>query len=153
MSKFKYFELLPILYQGSDTSMITYYLDKVVADHGEGVMVNICDAVYDFKRSNNLLKVKKMKDLDLRVIGYEEGTNRNAGTLGAILVSYKGNTVKVGSGFSDTLRQHIWANREKYLNTIVSIQYFEETSNADGGISLRFPIFLDFRPDKLEPDF
>ena len=149
----KFFKLLPILYMGADTRMIQQLLNEQVDAGEEGIMINMLDAKYEFRRTNSLLKVKLMKDLDLRVIGYEEGTNRNAGTLGAILVSYKGNTVKVGSGFSDTLRQHIWANREKYLNTIVSIQYFEETSNADGGISLRFPIFLDFRPDKTTPDF
>jgi DNA ligase-1 len=39
------------------------------------------------------------------------------------------------------------------IGKIVEVQYFEETTNADGGISLRFPVFKDFRPDKLTPDF
>jgi DNA ligase-1 len=39
------------------------------------------------------------------------------------------------------------------IGKIVEVQYFEETSNADGGLSLRFPVFKDFRPDKLEADF
>jgi DNA ligase-1 len=74
--------------------------------------------------------------------------------LGAILVRYKdGNIVKVGSGFTDWLREEIWKNQRKYLDDICEIQYFEETTNQDGGISLRFPIFKDFRTDKLEADF
>ena len=151
---FQYFELLPILYRGSDTSKITELLEEEVANGEEGIMINICDALYEFKRTNSLLKVKKMQTMDLEIIGFEEGTGRLVGTLGAILVRYKdGNVVKVGSGFSDEIRTFIWTEPSDFLGKIVEIQYFEETTNADGGKSLRFPIFKDFRPDKTEADY
>ena len=151
---FQYFELLPILYRGSDTSKITELLEEEVANGEEGIMINICDALYEFKRTNSLLKVKKMQTMDLEIIGFEEGTGRLVGTLGAILVRYKdGNVVKVGSGFSDEIRALIWTEPSDFLGKIVEIQYFEETTNADGGKSLRFPIFKDFRPDKTEADY
>lgn len=149
-----YFELLPELYRGTDTSKILELLEEAIANQEEGVMINICDAVYEFGRTWNLMKVKKMNTLDLQIVDFEEGSGRLAGTLGAIHVRYKnGNIVRVGSGFSDILRSQIWADKDKYLYSICEIQYFEETTNADGGISLRFPVFKDFRPDKLTPDF
>ena len=149
-----YFELLPVLYRGSDTSKVLEYLEEAIANNEEGVMINICDAVYEFGRTWNLMKVKKMNTLDLEVVDYEEGSGRLAGTLGAIHVRYKnGNIVKVGSGFSDDLRTQIWNHDVMIVGKIVEIQYFEESTNADGGISLRFPVFKDFRPDKLTPDF
>ena len=152
--EFKFFELLPILYHGDDTSKITEILDEEVAKGEEGIMINILDAKYEFKRTNSLLKCKKMQTMDLEVIGFEEGTGRLAKTLGAILVRYKnGNVVKVGSGFSDEMRDMIWDHQDKCLGAICEIQYFEETTNADGGESLRFPIFKDFRHDKLEADY
>lgn len=151
---FQYFELLPILYRGSDTSEITRILEEEVSNGEEGIMINICDAPYEFKRTNGLLKVKKMQTMDLEIIGFEEGEGRLAGKLGAVLVRYKnGNVVKVGSGFSDDLRVTIWASQSDYLGNICEVQYFEETTNADGGESLRFPIFKDFRPDKTEADY
>lgn len=149
-----YFELLPVLYRGSDTSKVLEYLEEAIANNEEGVMINICDAPYEFGRTWNLMKVKKMNTLDLQVVDYEEGSGRLAGTLGAIHVRYKnGNIVKVGSGFSDELRRQIWSHEVMIVGKIAEIQYFEETTNADGGISLRFPVFKDFRPDKLEADF
>lgn len=149
-----YFELLPVLYRGSDTSKVLEYLEEAIANNEEGVMINICDAVYEFGRTWNLMKVKKMNTLDLEVVDYEEGSGRLAGTLGAIHVRYKnGNIVKVGSGFSDDLRKQIWNHDVMIVGKIVEIQYFEESTNADGGISLRFPVFKDFRLDKLTPDF
>lgn len=149
-----YFELLPELYRGTDTSKILELLEEAIAKQEEGVMINICDAVYEFGRTWSLMKVKKMNTLDLQIVDFEEGSGRLAGTLGAIHVRYKdGNIVRVGSGFSDILRSQIWADKEKYLYSICEIQYFEETTNADDGISLRFPVFKYFRPDKLTPDF
>ena len=149
-----YFELLPELYRGSDTSKVLELLDEAIANQEEGVMINICDAPYEFGRTWNLMKVKKMNTLDLEVVGYEEGSGRLTGTLGAIHVRYKnGNIVKVGSGFSDELRALIWLEPSDFIGKIAEIQYFEETTNADGGISLRFPVFKDFRQDKLEADF
>lgn len=145
---FTYFEKLPILYSGNDVSQINYYLNEQIKNGQEGIMININDAPYDFKRTNNLLKVKKMKDIDLEIIGFEEGTNRNTGRLGALLVEYKGYVIKVGSGFTDELRNNIWQHKDDFLGITATIQYFEETQNADGGISLRFPIFIDFRYDK-----
>ena len=153
-SNFTYFETLPMLYVGSETSRITEILEEETSKGEEGIMINILDAMYEFKRTNNLLKVKKMQTLDLEIIDFEEGAGRLAGTLGAILVRYKnGNVVKVGSGFSDELREQIWNHQMHYSGKIVEIQYFEETTNADGGESLRFPIFKDFRPDKTEADY
>ena len=150
----RYFELLPILYCGSDTSKITELLEEEVSNGEEGIKINICDAPYEFKRTNGLLKAKKMQTMDLEIIGFEEGEGRLAGKLGAVLVRYKnGNVVRVGSGFSDDLRVTIWANQSDYLGKIVEISYFEETTNASGGTSLRFPIFKDVRYDKTEADF
>ena len=84
----------------------------------------------------------------------EEGEGRLAGTLGAIHVRYRdGNIVKVGSGFSDWHRNEIWQNQIYYIGKIVEIQYFEETKNDKGGVSLRFPIFKDIRLDKLTADY
>ena len=149
-----YFEVLPVLYAGDDTARILELLDEAIANKEEGVMINISDAKYEFGRTWNLMKVKKMNTLDLEVVGYEEGSGRLAGTLGALHVRYKdGNIVKVGSGFSDELRALIWLEPSDFVGKIVEIQYFEETTNADGGVSLRFPVFKDFRNDKIEADF
>ena len=146
--KFTYFERLPVLYQGNDIDKISSILNDQIQKGEEGIMINILDAPYEFKRTNNLLKVKKMQDIDLEVIGFEEGINKNKGKLGAILANYKGKVLKVGSGFSDQLREEIWNNQDNYLGLTMTVQYFEETHNADGEVSLRFPVFIDFRFDK-----
>lgn len=149
-----YFKLLDNLYTGTDTNEIQRILNAQIANGEEGIMINICDAFYEFKRTNSLLKVKKFKSCDLRIIDMEIGTNKNSDRLGAFICEYKnGNTVKVGSGFSYEQRLEFWTNKDKYIGSIVEVSYFEETSNADGGLSLRFPTFKDLRPDKSNPNY
>ena len=41
----------------------------------------------------------------------------------------------------------IWQHKDEWLGRTVVVQYFEETCNANGGISLRFPVYLDYRTD------
>lgn len=148
-----YFELLPKLYVGEDTGKIAELLNEQIAAGEEGVMINIWDAPYEFKRTNNLLKCKVFNTCDLKVIGFEEGTGKYVGMLGAIICEYKGGEVKVGSGLTDELRKVIWQDQDRYLNTIIEVSYFEETKDSTGKLSLRFPTFKDFRPDKTEPNY
>lgn len=152
---YKYFELLPLLYAGDDTSRIPEILNEQIANGEEGIMINIYDAPYEFKRTNNLLKVKKMNDIDLEIIGFEEGAGRLVGTLGAIIVRYKNNnTVKVGSGFSDEQRKEIWEHQSDWLGAVCAIQYFETSVNSTTELeSLRFPVFIERRVDKVDADY
>ncbi len=143
-----YFELLPMLYRGTDTNKIIELLNEQTAKGEEGIMINICDAPYDFKRSNNLLKVKKFQDTEVKIVGYEEGVNKLAGTLGAFICEYKDNIVRVGSGLSDEDRAYFWANQDKYLNKYITVKYFEESYDSKTKLpSLRFPIYMRVRED------
>ena len=143
-----YFELLPMLYKGTDTNKIIELLNEQTAKGEEGIMINICDAPYDFKRSNNLLKVKKFQDTEVKIVGYEEGVNKLAGTLGAFICEYKDNIVRVGSGLSDEDRAYFWANQDKYLNKYITVKYFEESYDSKTNLpSLRFPIYMRVRED------
>lgn len=144
---------LRALYNGADTKMIFNLLEMVRKRNQEGVMVNINDAMYDFKRTKNLLKVKVMQDVDLAITGFEEGSGRLEGTLGRINVDYKGNILGVGGGFSDEQRKWFWENKDTLIGRIISVQYFEETQNANGGLSLRFPVFKELREEGKEVSY
>lgn len=146
---------VPILYEGKfDNILVDAMLEQVLLCQQEGLMINLAKSPYEFKRSNNLIKVKKMYPADLAITGFEEGSGKNAGTLGAIIVDYKGFPVKVGSGFTDKEREYFWVNKEELLGKIVTVQYFEETTNKkDNSLSLRFPVYKGLRTDKTEPSY
>ena len=148
----RFINVAPILYKGTDIDEVLKVLDECRGNGAEGCMINT-DKPYEFKRSKVLQKLKVMSTCDLRVIGFEKGDGKLKGTLGKIICNYKGFDLGVGSGFSEAMRDEIWNNQDKYLGKISEIQYFEETNNDEGGLSLRFPVFKQWRFDKEEESY
>ena len=139
-----------VLYTGSDAAMIDHYLDKMVAEDKEGLMLNR-DSKYYRKRHNGILKVKRFYTVDLKVVSVEEGSGRLTGTLGAFVVDYQGNRLNVGSGMSDEQRVEFWQNREKLPGRVIEVKYKEESSDKKTGLlSLQFPIFVSLREEGKE---
>ena len=140
----EFISITPVLYHGTDNDKVLEVLSICRGNGAEGAMINL-DKPYEFKRSKTLLKLKVMNTCDLKIIGFEEGDGKYKGTLGNLICDYKGYQLGVGSGFDDKQREQIWNNQEEYLNRIAEIQYFEETYNDKGGLSLRFPVFKCIR--------
>lgn len=140
-------EIVPVFYEGTDQNKIWEWLDYAEENDMEGVMVNL-DTPYECKRTKNLIKVKKFFDTDLRCIGIEQGSGKYANTLGAIVCDYKGNELRVGSGFTDEQRDYYWNNPSEIIGKTVTIKYKEETKNKNGGQSLQFPVWVTTRFDK-----
>ena len=114
----------------------------------EGLMLR-ADTPYKGKRSKDLLKYKAFSDDEYEVLDTEMGPFRYVKDgaeceeimLSCVMIQHKGHTVRVGSGFSIEQRQEFYKSPKKILGKIITVQYFEETENEKGGISLRFPTF------------
>jgi DNA ligase-1 len=125
------------------------YAEAAVAEGFEGIMIKSMDAPYECKRSDFWMKWKPTITVDLKIVGFEQGTGRNENRLGAIICEGEDNgrhiCVNVGSGLSDSDRDGYWAARHDLLGHLVEIQADAVTQNQDGTYSLRFPRFLRFR--------
>lgn len=145
--------VLPVLYQGSDQSQIDKLLEQMVAEDKEGLMLNT-DVPYKRTRHKGILKIKRFYTMDLPIIGCEEGTGRLEGTLGAMVLQYKDNEVKVGSGFTDEQRIEYWKNKDNLIGTLCEVKYKEISSDKNTGLeSLQFPVFVQLREDKSEVSY
>ena len=137
--------VVDMFYEGTDQTQIWKWLDYAEEHDLEGVIVNL-DAPYECKRTKNLIKVKKFYTLDLQVIGYEEGSGRLSGNLGSLVVDFKGNNVKVGSGFDDNTRKELWNMRDELIGRVIEIKYKEVSKDKKTGLeSLQFPIYICLR--------
>jgi len=126
--------------------------NKMCIDRGfEGIMVKPISGIYECKRSTLWLKVKPFIEVSLKVVDTEEGTGRNVGKLGALIVEGKddGKFIKtnVGSGLTDADRETFWKAKDKLIGQIVEVRADAITQNQDttNEWSLRFPRFLRFR--------
>ena len=118
---------------------------QMAADNNwEGVMLRK-DCGYEGKRTKNLVKVKKFFDAEYEVLDADydkhevvrDGRSETIEMLAQVWIEHKGHQVKVGSGF--TQDQRIQYMTDNIIGKLITVQYFEETHNDKGGISLRFP--------------
>ncbi len=130
--------------------------NKLSAEKGwEGFMLRK-NVGYEGKRSKNLVKVKKFHDAEYEVIDYDtdtaevvrNGRSETIEMLSQVWIEHKGHKVKVGSGW--THDQRLQYMDGSIVGKIITVQYFEETKNDKGGISLRFPTVKIVHGDKRE---
>ena len=138
--------IVPRFYAGHDHSEMWKCLEYAESRDMEVIIINL-DTPYECKRTKNLIKVKKFYTYDLRVTGVEEGTGRNSGKLGAVIVDFRGNNVRVGSGFNDDQRVNYWQHPELIIGRVIEVKYKEVTRNKQGTESLQFPVFIRVREE------
>lgn len=131
--------LLPRYLVSSEAEIHALY-EAVRARGLEGLIIKT-DSPYYRRRNHAWMKIKAEETLDLLVTGWEPGTGKYVGMIGALIVDHKGVPVNVGSGLSDDLRQE---NPDEIVGRLIEVEYHEIT--PDG--SLRHPRFKRFRDDK-----
>lgn len=136
----KFIEVIPQKI-AKDNADVFKFLDEVLAKGGEGVVVREPNLIYEDKRSDKILKIKKFKDAECEVISINEGKGKYKGFMGSILCKdLKSKAVfKIGSGFSDDMRK----NPPK-IGQIITYKYQNLTKNGKP----RFPLFLRFRNER-----
>lgn len=137
--------IVDVLYTGNDMSMISKCLDRMIAEGKEGLMLNR-NCKYFTRRHNGILKVKQFYTVDLEIVDLEEGTGRLSGTLGAFVVRYKNNYLRVGSGMTDDQRKKFWDDGLNLIGRVIEVKYKDESYDRRTGLrSLQFPIFVQLR--------
>ena len=126
-------------------------LNKAAVDGGyEGVMIKDIDAPYECKRTHSWLKAKPFIEVTLKVANVEEGTGRNVGRLGAVILEGEDDgynySLNCGSGFTDAQRDEYWAERDSLIGQLIEVRADARTRSQDSETySLRFPRFKCFR--------
>ena len=128
---------------------------QALAEGYEGLMIKPIDQGYKCKRSHAWLKIKPFIEVTLKVVALEEGTGKNEGLLGALVVEGDDDGkffhLNVGSGLTDENREQIWADQDNVIGQLVEIRADAATQSQDAEDtwSLRFPRLKTFRGFEL----
>jgi DNA ligase-1 len=114
-------------------------LARIQSIGGEGLMLRQPGSRYTAGRSSTLLKVKSFQDAEARVIGYEPGTGRHKGRMGALVVEMAGGIqFEIGTGFTDHQRDN-----PPPIDSVVAFKFAELTDSGRP----RFASFQGIRAD------
>lgn len=138
----------------AENAKLDYWLDFIVSKGGEGVMLRDPDAPYyrsknSGDRKGYLIKYKKTKTCDLRIVGWNEGKGKYEGMIGSFICEDDAQTVRVSvAGIDDATRM---SNPNDWIGKIIEVAYFDASqSQVKNMSSLQFPRFKQVRDDKTE---
>ena len=130
------------------------WLDKIVSRGGEGVMLRDPDAPYHHSKNSGdrkpyLIKYKKTKTCDLRIVGWNPGKGKYEGMIGSFICETDDGQVSVNvAGIDDSVRT---SDPKTWIGDIVEVAYFDYSqSDTKSGYSLQFPRMKHVRYDKNE---
>lgn len=96
----------------------------------DGSIIKFKDGGYEFKRSGLWLKYKPQKELDCKIVGFNEGKGKYVGMLGSLIVKvpvgrgWSEHTTRV-SGMDDDDRVRMWKMKKSLLGSIVEVEFRE----------------------------
>jgi len=110
------------------------WLQQLLSQGAEGVVVRNPDTPYQTGRSANALKVKIYSDAECTIVGYKPGKGKLKGLPGALLCRMDdGRIISIGSGLNQRLRISPPA-----VDQVITFKYYGLTKK---GIP-RYPVFL-----------
>ena len=112
----------------------------------EGIMLKK-NVPYFFGRSFDMLKYKKFKDAEYRIITFEEGKGNLAGIAAAVICETEsGEQFKAGVTGTQAHARELFNNKEAYAGKLATIKYQELTpvKNGKGGVP-RFGKMMSIR--------
>lgn len=82
----------------------TKFLNYVVEQGGEGIMLRDPTSFFETKRTSSLLKMKPCLDDEATLVGFTAGKGKFNGMIGALITDFKGKRLEL-SGMTDAERQ------------------------------------------------
>ena len=127
--------------------------EHYLAQGEEGIILKDSWGLWEDRRVKHQIKFKGELECDLLCVDWQEGTGKNLGRLGALVLQSADNIIKVnvGTGFTDEQRDKY--TKENTVGKIVAVRYNAKIQDkTTGDYSLFLPVFLELREDKTVPD-
>lgn len=126
---------------------------ELVANGEEGTILKHPDLLWKDGTSKDAVKLKVEADVDLLVVGFEQGKGKFADMVGSLTCETADGGIRVNvSGFTDGMRKHITENIDQWIGNKVITVRANDIMEADPVSSLFLPRFVEVREDKDTPD-
>jgi ATP-dependent DNA ligase len=126
--------------------------EELLGEGQEGIILKDLTSKWEDKRAKHQIKFKGELECDLMCVDWVEGTGKNAGRLGALVLESACGKIKVnvGTGFTDHHRDTIGRD---VIGKVIAIKYNGRIADQRTGVwSLFLPVFIEVRLDKSSAD-
>lgn len=126
--------------------------EELLGEGQEGIILKDLNSRWEDKRAKHQIKFKGELECDLVCVDWVEGTGKNAGRLGALVLESADGKIKVnvGTGFTDHHRDTIGVS---VIGKVIAIKYNGRIVDQRTGVSSLFlPVFVEVREDKTVAD-
>jgi len=133
----------------SEDQLLAHYARQLKKGK-EGVIVKSLDAVYEFKRSNNWMKLKSTEEEDLRIVAVKEGKGKLKKQLGSVTVKREKKKIDcpMGKGITEKIARKLWKQYKKNKDSLIGRIALITFQNVTPEGSLFLPKFCGVRNDK-----
>jgi len=123
---------------------------KEVLNRGEeGTILKAADGKWKDGKPNWQVKFKLEMDVDLKIVGFNYGTGKNANVISSLKAeSSDGKVVTQPQGITEEMMQYITDNQSNLLNTILECTCSGLSKDREGNYSLLYPRLKRLRDDK-----
>lgn len=131
---------------------MAHYREQV-ANGEEGTILKHPASLWKDGTSRDAVKLKVEADVDLLVVGYEQGKGKFSDMVGSLTCESADGGIRVNvSGFTDSMRKHITEHVHEWIgNKIITVRA-NDTMAGKPTSSLFLPRFVEVREDKDTPD-
>lgn len=138
--KFVYYELA---YNKEDIKKLH---DNYVNNGYEGAIIRLLDGVYEFNRSNNLLKYKEFIDEEFTVVNVTDGVGSEERAIIFICETKKGDVFKVRPRGAMSKRRWQYENKHHYIGQQLTVRFQYEGKTYTHDEVPRFGVGINFNP-------
>lgn len=139
-----------------DINNVIDHFTSLVSKGLEGTVVKDMDLAWKSGTAKKQMKVKVEFQIELKILEAVEGRGKHAGRLGSLRCESEDGLLKVGvgGGYTDKLRDELWAIRDSLPGRIITVEANGIMPPTDGNdsYSLFLPRFISGRDDKSESD-
>lgn len=115
----------------------------------EGLMIKDVDAVYAWKRTKSLLKMKLMDTADLTVLSVIEAEGNGRGQVGKLVCDYNGVTMNIGTGRMTEAEKKLYLRDPNLIiGKTIEVAYQAVSTGKNGEPVLDFARYMKMRKDK-----
>jgi len=115
----------------------------------EGTILKLASGTWKDGKPKWQIKMKLEMDIDLKIVGFNYGTGKNANVISSLNCETSDGKLKTRpQGINEDDMAYITANQKKLLGTLVEVKCSGLSQDSAGNYSLLHPVFKMLRDDK-----